>query len=87
MLPELPSADGRRFDQFVTWVFYALILLLGTIVSSNFSELKTEVVALRVEITDLNTKVALVIARDGAKDKEISRLEDRVKALETKIYQ
>ncbi len=87
---------GITFDQFINWCFYGLFGLVGfliwqggsffvTSVTTYFSSFLEELKKLRVEISELNTKITTIISDQGWMGKSIEKHDDLFKDIFTRL--
>ena len=90
MLPESPvDTQGKpNFQAFVTWAFYACIVLIGWGILGKFDSLGLEVTKIRTEMTDMNVALVRTVIHQNFNDNEIqanraaiAKLRDDVDAL------
>jgi hypothetical protein len=70
-----------HFQTFVTWAFYALIVLLGYLALGKFDHIDENFTSVRIEISSMNIKLAQILEHQSFSDKEVQDLRDEVKEL------
>lgn len=81
MIPEAPEHDPKdqdKFQKFVTWCFYAMIVLIGygilgkfDAVDKKFDDFGAKMDGIRMEMSSMNSKLVQIFERQGFNDKEI----------------
>ena len=72
MLPDAPLDEKQpRFQTFVTWGFYACIVLIGYGILNKFDSLDQKVTTISLEMQTMNIKLVEIFSKQNYNDKEI----------------
>lgn len=67
------------FSRFVDWAFMAILSTLMSLAVNKISDLSTSV-------NELNTKMEVVITSNAVRDERLSKVEQKIEALEAKVW-